>query len=100
MYHKTPACTIRELTSGVFSCTLGEDLCGAEAPPKKACLKAHCGGPFFVFLALFDKKEGVFLTLDGFFAAHPKLAVAFSGGADSAYLLWAAAQAGCQVAAY
>ena len=40
------------------------------------------------------------MTLDGFFAAHPKLAVAFSGGADSAYLLWAAAQAGCQVAAY
>ena len=40
------------------------------------------------------------MPLDAFFASHPKFAVAFSGGADSAYLLWAAVRAGCQIAAY
>ena len=35
-----------------------------------------------------------------FFQAHPCSAVAFSGGADSAFLLWAAKRYGCQVGAY
>lgn len=35
-----------------------------------------------------------------FFSAHPRLALAFSGGVDSAYLLWAAASAGVQVQPY
>lgn len=39
-------------------------------------------------------------ALEDFFAAHPKLALAFSGGTDSAYLLWAARACGCDVAAY
>lgn len=35
-----------------------------------------------------------------FFNAHPRFALAFSGGVDSAYLLWAAANAGAQVQPY
>lgn len=38
--------------------------------------------------------------LDSFLAAHPRLAVALSGGLDSAYLLAAAQVAGCDVHAY
>lgn len=40
------------------------------------------------------------MTLTDYFSLHPRAAVAFSGGADSAYLLWAAKQAGCEVRAY
>lgn len=40
------------------------------------------------------------MTLQDFFALHPKAAVAFSGGVDSAYLLYAAAKYGQQVQAY
>ena len=38
--------------------------------------------------------------LRDFFARNPRAALAFSGGADSAYLLYAARQCGCQVRAY
>lgn len=38
--------------------------------------------------------------LEAFFARTPRLAVAFSGGCDSAYLLAAAKRAGCEVGAY
>lgn len=38
--------------------------------------------------------------LEAFFARTPRLAVAFSGGCDSAYLLAAAQRAGCEVRAY
>lgn len=40
------------------------------------------------------------MTLQQFFSKNPKLALAFSGGVDSAYLLYAAIQAGCDVHAY
>ena len=40
------------------------------------------------------------MTLTHFFAKHPRIALAFSGGCDSAYLLYAALQAGCDVHAY
>lgn len=40
------------------------------------------------------------MKLNDFFAAHPKVAVAFSGGVDSAYLLYAAKQSGAEVQAY
>lgn len=40
------------------------------------------------------------MQLEAFFAAHPKAAVAFSGGVDSAFLLWAACAYGCDVRAY
>ena len=40
------------------------------------------------------------MKLSEFFSAHPKTAVAFSGGADSAYLLYAAKQNGAEVQAY
>ncbi|MBQ3356527.1 MAG: ATP-dependent sacrificial sulfur transferase LarE [Oscillospiraceae bacterium] len=40
------------------------------------------------------------MKLNDFFAEHPKVAVAFSGGVDSAYLLYAAKQCGAQVRAY
>ena len=33
------------------------------------------------------------MELNDFFAAHPEVAVAFSGGVDSAYLLYAAKRA-------
>lgn len=38
--------------------------------------------------------------LDAFFARTPRLAVAFSGGCDSSFLLAAALRAGCDVKAY
>lgn len=40
------------------------------------------------------------MTLEAFFAEHPKVALAFSGGVDSAYLLYAAKQYGADVTAY
>lgn len=40
------------------------------------------------------------MTLKEFFAACPRAAVAFSGGTDSAFVLWAAKQYGCDVRAY
>lgn len=39
-------------------------------------------------------------ALEDFFARTPRLAVAFSGGCDSSYLLAAALRAGCKVKAY
>lgn len=40
------------------------------------------------------------MTLQEFFRENPKVALAFSGGVDSAYLLYAARQCGVQVRAY
>ena len=40
------------------------------------------------------------MTLKDFFQANPRAALAFSGGTDSAYLLWAAVQAGAEVQPY
>ena len=40
------------------------------------------------------------MTLEEFFQAAPRAALAFSGGVDSAFLLWAAAHYGCDVHAY
>ena len=40
------------------------------------------------------------VMLESFFAEHPKAAVAFSGGTDSAYLLYAAKSFGADVKAY
>ena len=40
------------------------------------------------------------MTLQQFFRQVPKAAVAFSGGTDSAFLLWAAKKYGCKVRAY
>ena len=40
------------------------------------------------------------MTLDEFFRDNPKAALAFSGGADSTYLLWAAVRAGARMRAY
>ena len=40
------------------------------------------------------------MTLQDFFSAHPKAALGFSGGVDSAYLLWAALAAGAEVRPY
>ena len=39
-------------------------------------------------------------SLRAFFEAHPRLALAFSGGVDSAYLLYAARACGCDVAPF
>lgn len=39
-------------------------------------------------------------ALRAFFEAHPKFALAYSGGVDSVYLLYAARQAGCDVRPY
>ncbi len=39
-------------------------------------------------------------SLRAFFDAHPRMALAFSGGVDSAYLLYAAKTCGCDVAAF
>ena len=40
------------------------------------------------------------MTLEQFFKEIPKAAIAFSGGTDSAFLLWAAGKYGCEVQAY
>lgn len=40
------------------------------------------------------------MTLEQFFASHPHVALAFSGGADSSYLLYAATRYAKKVAAY
>ena len=40
------------------------------------------------------------MNLQQFFREHPKAALAFSGGVDSAYLLYAAIKYGAQVRAY
>lgn len=40
------------------------------------------------------------MELTQFFTQHPKAAIAFSGGVDSAYLLYAAIRAGADVTAY
>jgi len=40
------------------------------------------------------------MTLEEFFRSTPRAAVAFSGGTDSAFLLWAAKRYGCDVRAY
>lgn len=40
------------------------------------------------------------MTLQDFFSQNPRAAVAFSGGVDSAYLLWAAKAWGCDVRGY
>ncbi len=40
------------------------------------------------------------MDLRDFFSAHPRAAVAFSGGADSAFLLWSAVRWGAQPTAY
>ena len=40
------------------------------------------------------------MNLSEFFTSHPKAALGFSGGVDSAYLLWAAVQAGADVQPY
>ena len=40
------------------------------------------------------------MELKKFFKEHPRIALAFSGGVDSAFLLWAAKNAGADVTAY
>jgi uncharacterized protein len=40
------------------------------------------------------------MDLKTFFKENPRFAIAFSGGVDSAYLLYAAVEAGCDVKAY
>ena len=46
------------------------------------------------------KRIGKTMELKDFFAENSKAALAFSGGVDSAFLLWAAKQYGAQVKAY
>lgn len=48
---------------------------------------------FFIF-------GGTYMNLEHFFKENPKAALAFSGGVDSAYLLYAAGKYGAQVKAY
>lgn len=40
------------------------------------------------------------MTLAEYFSTHPRAALAFSGGVDSAYLLWAGKHYGCDLTAY
>jgi len=40
------------------------------------------------------------MTLQEFFSQNPKAAAAFSGGTDSAFVLWAAKHCGCEIQAY
>ena len=56
----------------------------------------------FEFIARFSRVQtvGVSMTLLDFFQHHPSVALAFSGGVDSAYLLYAAINAGARLKAY
>ena len=47
-----------------------------------------------------SRKPCVPAALAAFFYDHPAVALAFSGGTDSAYLLYAACACGCRVRAY
>ena len=49
------------------------------------------------FVAFFME---AYMTLERFFAAHPKVALGFSGGVDSSYLLYAAQRYGADVKPY
>lgn len=44
--------------------------------------------------------EGAAMTLKQFFVENPRVALAFSGGVDSAFLLWAGVKAGAEVRPY
>ena len=46
------------------------------------------------------RKRKIPMTLEQFFRQVPRAALAFSGGADSAFLLWAARRYGCDLRAY
>lgn len=48
----------------------------------------------------FNEEKDFVMDLAAFFHEHPKTAVAFSGGVDSAYLLYAASKHGIQTKAY
>ncbi len=48
----------------------------------------------------FEIMKGERMTLRVFFSAHPRAAIAFSGGVDSTYLLCAAKEAGADITAY
>ena len=60
---------------------------------KKLCLDC-----FRAYNASMCKESN--MTLNEFFAAHPKCALGFSGGVDSAYLLYAGVQAGADIRPY
>jgi len=47
-----------------------------------------------------ERPGGDILQLKEFFKQNPRIAVAYSGGVDSSYLLYAASEAGCEVHAY
>jgi len=49
---------------------------------------------------LLPYKGGILLTLENFFKENPKVAIGFSGGVDSSYLLFAGLRYGADVQAY
>ena len=49
---------------------------------------------------MLGRNRGIAMQLEEFFRDHPRAALAFSGGTDSAFLLWAAKAYGCDVHAY
>lgn len=61
-----------------------------------------CNAPFIAEsgMAAFYRLRGVRMELTEFFQHHPKAALAFSGGVDSAYLLCAAMKCGADIHAY
>ena len=54
----------------------------------------HAAEPLFILFL------GVPMTIQDFFRGHPRAALAFSGGVDSAYLLYAGLQAGADLRPY
>lgn len=64
---------------------------GIEVPDSQAIRAAN---------EVLDSQTTVPDSLRHFFREHPTLALAFSGGTDSAYLLYAASACGCDVHAY
>ena len=73
-------------------------------PPKFTEPKGFWQILYFSFFKLlwYDNRNegGGKMTLTQFFEEHPKAAIAFSGGVDSAYLLYAAKKCGADIRAY
>ena len=84
-----------EVLSDINGCLMATEIQVDRKDIRKVSVFRRTRDLVFLFVR---RKEG--MTLQEFFKEAPKAAVAFSGGADSAFLLWAAREYGADVRAY